>query len=93
MVDPRSSRSRISPVALVFLVVLAAVVGGVVARMLPFDSGDSAIRTLAAPSEASLAPLVRKTAPAVVNIATLQPSPAEQNRPSRSLLPPILRCA
>ena len=79
MVDPLSSHSRISPVALVLLVVLAAVVGGVVARMLPFDSGVAAIRTLAAPSEASLAPLVRKTAPAVVNIATLQPSPAEQN--------------
>ena len=34
---------------------------------------------LAGPAEDSLAPLVRKTAPAVVNIATLQPSPAEQN--------------
>jgi S1-C subfamily serine protease len=34
---------------------------------------------LAGPAEESLSPLVRKTAPAVVNIATLQPSPAEQN--------------
>jgi S1-C subfamily serine protease len=34
---------------------------------------------LAGPGDESLAPLVRKTAAAVVNIATLQPSPAEQN--------------
>jgi S1-C subfamily serine protease len=36
-------------------------------------------RALAGPTEASLSPLVKKTAPAVVNIATLQQSPAEQN--------------
>jgi S1-C subfamily serine protease len=67
---------------LLFLfMVLAAIVGGVVARMLPV--GGSAVapdpRVLAGPAEDSLAPLVRKTAPAVVNIAVLQPSPAQQN--------------
>src|SRR5690349_2026069 len=70
------------PFLLVFLfMVLAAIVGGVVARMLPV--GGSAVapepRVLAGPAEDSLAPLVRKTAPAVVNIAVLQPSPAQQN--------------
>jgi S1-C subfamily serine protease len=34
---------------------------------------------LAGPADDSLAPLVKKTSPAVVNIATLLPSPAEQN--------------
>jgi S1-C subfamily serine protease len=34
---------------------------------------------LAGPTDDSLAPLVKKTAPAVVNIATLLPSPAQQN--------------
>ena len=79
MADPHSSSPRISPLALALLVALAAILGGVVARMLPLGKEDSTVRTLAGPSDASLAPLVRKTAPAVVNIATLQPSPAEQN--------------
>ena len=39
----------------------------------------AAPRVLAGPADDSLAPLVRKTAPAVVNIAVLQPSPAQQN--------------
>jgi S1-C subfamily serine protease len=47
--------------------------------MLTLKSDGPAPRILAGPSDNSLAPLVRKTAPAVVNIATLQPSPAEQN--------------
>jgi len=34
---------------------------------------------IAAPDRASFAPLVQRAAPAVVNIAVLQPSPAEQN--------------
>src|SRR6478752_9941148 len=60
---------------------LAALGGGIVARLLPVGpSGDSAApRVLAGPTDDSLAPLVKKTAPAVVNIATLLPSPAEQN--------------
>lgn len=47
--------------------------------MLPIQKDEPAPRILAGPADDSLAPLVRKTAPAVVNIATLQPSPAEQN--------------
>src|SRR5438105_7398554 len=58
---------------------LSAVVGGVVARMLPIGGEAPAPRVLTGPSHDSLAPLVRKTAPAVVSIATLLPSPAEQN--------------
>jgi serine protease DegQ len=66
---------------LLVLLVVAAGVGGVIARMLPIGSSSDAAepRTLAVPSEDSLSPLVKKTAPAVVNIATLQQSPAEQN--------------
>jgi serine protease DegQ len=66
---------------LLLLLLLAAAIGGVVARIVPIGSGssESGPRTLAVPGENSLAPLVARTAPAVVNIATLQPSPAEQN--------------
>jgi len=76
--DPRDRRF---PFFLLFiLMALAAVVGGVVARMLPVaGSAPAEPRLLAGPAEDSLAPLVRKTSPAVVNIAVLQPSPAEQN--------------
>ena len=47
--------------------------------MLPLGAEEPAPRMLAGPGDESLAPLVRKTSAAVVNIATLQPSPAEQN--------------
>jgi len=47
--------------------------------MLPAGTAAPEPRLLAAAGQESLAPLVRKTAPAVVNIATLQPSPLEQN--------------
>lgn len=69
------------PYFTVFLfMAVSAILGGVVSRMVPPQSADtSAPRVLAGPAEDSLAPLVRKTAPAVVNIAVLQPSPAEQN--------------
>ena len=80
MADPR--RDNRFPFVLLFIfMAIAALVGGVVARMLPLGSpSDSAApRVLAGPAEDSLAPLVKKTAPAVVNIATLLPSPAEQN--------------
>ena len=81
MAEPRSASSRISLPLLFVLLVVAAAIGGVAARMLPIASNNDASepRTLAVPGEDSLAPLVAKTAPAVVNIATLQPSPAEQN--------------
>lgn len=69
------------PVFLLFVMMaVAAVAGGLVARMLPVGSSSAPEpRALAGPAEDSLAPLVRKTSPAVVNIAVLQPSPAEQN--------------
>jgi S1-C subfamily serine protease len=65
---------------LLLLLIIAALIGGVVARMLPVGSSrTSDARTLAVPTQDSLSPLVKKTAPAVVNIATLQPSPMQQN--------------
>jgi S1-C subfamily serine protease len=81
MAEPRSTSPRIPILLLFVFLVIAAVLGGVAARLVPITStGDSAAtRVLAPPAEDSLSPLVRKTAPAVVNIATLQPSPAEQN--------------
>src|SRR5438270_11222837 len=58
---------------------LAGLAGGVAARLLPIGNSEApAPRILAGPADDSLAPLVRKTSPAVVNISVLQPSPAEQ---------------
>jgi serine protease DegQ len=80
MAQPRGASPRFPILLLLVLLIVAALIGGVVARMLPIDSTNaSARRALAPPAEESLSPLVKKTAPAVVNIATLQPSPAEQN--------------
>ena len=80
MADPRRGSRGVSVLGLVLLVIIAAVAGALTARLLPGGStGASEPRSLAVPTEDSLSPLVRKTAPAVVNIATLQPSPAEQN--------------
>jgi S1-C subfamily serine protease len=80
MAEPHRFSLRIPFLQLFLVLVIAAVVGGVVARMLPIGpSAASAPREIAGPAEQSLSPLVAKTAPAVVNIATLQPSPAEQN--------------
>jgi S1-C subfamily serine protease len=82
MADPRGAAARIPFLLLALLLVVAAAIGGVVARMLPVGGGSTegaAPRALVAPTGDSLSPLVKKTAPAVVNIATLQPSPAEQN--------------
>ena len=73
---------RIPFLLLLLFLVIAALIGGVVARMLPVGATTTeaaAPRVLAGPPEESLSPLVKKTAPAVVNIATLQPSPAQQN--------------
>jgi S1-C subfamily serine protease len=65
---------------LFILLLLAAVLGALAARMIPAGgSSTPEPRVLTGPAEDSLAPLVKKTAPAVVNIAVLQPSPAEQN--------------
>ena len=80
MAEPRSAGLRIPFVLLFLALLIAALVGGVVARMLPVGADQTAEpRVLAGPADDSLAPLVRKTSPAVVNIATLLPSPAEQN--------------
>lgn len=81
MADPARGPSRFSFLLFVVFMTVAAVIGGVVARMLPVDdqAGAGAPRVLAGPAEESLAPLVKKTASAVVNIAVLQPSPAQQN--------------
>ena len=80
MADPRRSSGGVPLLGLVILLFVAALLGGVASRMLPIGSNLAAEpRTLGVPSEDSLSPLVKKTAPAVVNIATLQPSPAEQN--------------
>ena len=80
MADPNRAGPRIPTLLLFVFLLIAAVVGGVVARMLPIGADQSAQpRVLAGPADDSLAPLVRKTSPAVVNIATLLPSPAEQN--------------
>jgi S1-C subfamily serine protease len=73
-------RAQFSTLLLVVLLILSALVGGAVARLLPIGSSATPEpRMLAGPADDSLAPLVRKTAPAVVSIATLLPSPAEQN--------------
>ena len=80
MAEPHTSRNHVPVFLILVLLIIAAVIGGVVARMLPVGSDESAApRVLAGPADDSLAPLVKKTAPAVVNIATLQQSPAEQN--------------
>jgi serine protease DegQ len=80
MAGPSSARARVPFLLLLILLIVAAALGGVVARMLPVGTSPAAEpRALAGPTEASLSPLVKKTAPAVVNIATLQQSPAEQN--------------
>jgi S1-C subfamily serine protease len=80
MADPRAPAPRVPFLLLFALLVVAAIVGGVVARMLPFGQGTAATPLPAfSGKSADLPALVRKVAPAVVNIAVLQPSPAEQN--------------
>jgi len=80
MAEPHRASPRIPFLLLFVFLVIAAVVGGVVARTLPIGTqGTEAPREIAGSAEQSLSPLVAKTAPAVVNIATLQASPAEQN--------------
>ena len=79
MAGPQASAPRIPILLLLVLLIVAAMLGAFAVRLLPASSDQPAPRILAGPGDQSLAPLVRKTAPAVVNIATLQPSPAEQN--------------
>lgn len=80
MARPAGPTPRFPFALVLILMVVSGLVGGVAARMLPVDSAQAPEpRLLAGPAQDSLAPLVRKTSPAVVNIAVLQPSPAEQN--------------
>jgi S1-C subfamily serine protease len=83
MAAPPPRASALRPLTLLLLLLLAAVGGGIVARLVPIGaapvapvaSGTLPVGT----SGLTLSPLVRRTAPAVVNIAVLQPSPASQN--------------
>lgn len=81
MADPRPASRRIPFLLLFILMAVAAVIGGAISRLLPIGAGETAATpaVLAGPGDDSLSPLVKKTAPAVVNIATLQSSPAQQN--------------
>ena len=83
MPETSSTATRIPFLLLAILLLIAAVIGGVVARLVPLGTAGTPTPApaLASPRnvEASLSPLVRRTSPAVVNIATLQPSPALQN--------------
>lgn len=78
-----AQRGRLpSALLLALLLFLAALLGGVVARLVPFEPVDGSVNSksrLASAPEMTISPLVKRTAPAVVNIAVLQPSPAEQN--------------
>src|SRR5687767_3738025 len=66
---------------ILLLMIVAAVGGGLVSRLVPLENEGGQGRTIALTGERelTLSPLVRETAPAVVNIAVLQPSPALQN--------------
>ena len=78
MGNPGSPTPRFS--LLLVLMIASGLFGGLVARLLPAGTSEAPEpRILAGSASDSLAPLVRKTSPAVVSIAVLQPSPAEQN--------------
>ncbi|MGN6848270.1 MAG: hypothetical protein ACTHJK_02145, partial [Sphingomicrobium sp.] len=67
MAEPRTGAPRIPVLLLLVFLLIAAAVGGIVARMLPVGADQSAQpRVLAGPADDSLAPLVKKTSPAVV---------------------------
>ena len=74
---------KVSPVTLVLMVIASGFVGGA-AFSLVEDRGDgqpaAGTSVTAVPlSQLTLSPLVERVAPAVVNIAVMQPSPYEQN--------------
>ncbi len=79
---PARPRRSLAPL-LIPAMFVSAVAGGVVARYLPIgpaaEVASAPARTAKAADPLTLSPLVRRTAPAVVNIAVLQPSPASQN--------------
>jgi len=71
-------------IGLALALVASAVGGGLVARLVPLGSETEqpvsrAPAILPASNAVALPALIKKTAPAVVNIAVLQPSPADQN--------------
>jgi serine protease DegQ len=77
-----ADRSRGTSLPLLILLVLVSAIAGA-ALMALYRGGDLAGQTappaLRIPDQASLAPLVARAGPAVVNIAVIQASPAEQN--------------
>jgi serine protease DegQ len=81
MATPNAPAPKIPFTLLFVFLLLAAIIGGVVARLLPLTNSETAVPAVTRPltADASLAGLVRRTSPAVVNIAVLQPSPAQQN--------------
>jgi S1-C subfamily serine protease len=78
---PIERRSGPSAPLILFLLLIAALLGGIIARLIPAGGSGSPTPAIAKPlgGEPTLAPLVKASSSAVVNIATLQPSPAEQN--------------
>ncbi len=66
---------------LLIAILMAAVIGGIVARLLPIAGSTPPLPAAGQPltGTTDLPALVKRTASAVVNIAVLQPSPAEQN--------------
>lgn len=85
MATPSPIRSAASRrLGLLLVIFLAALAGGLVARFVPFAGGEpgtaaAADTGIASSGSLTLPALVRQTAPAVVNIAVLQPSPLLQN--------------
>ncbi|MEO7276704.1 MAG: trypsin-like peptidase domain-containing protein [Sphingomicrobium sp.] len=78
---PKSTRAGPSTALLFLLLLAAALLGGLVSRQVVPGTNESPAVAIAKPlgGQATLAPLVRASSPAVVNIAVEQPSPAEQN--------------
>jgi len=77
-------RGGLRAAVVALLVIVAAIGGGIVARLLPLGTEQAAPQGAAslAPlggGKVTVSPLVKKVAPAVVNIAVEQPSPALQN--------------
>lgn len=70
------------PALLILVAFVAALIGGLAARLVPFgaERSQAALPARATASNPlTVSPLVKETAPAVVNIAVAQPSPAQQN--------------
>jgi S1-C subfamily serine protease len=79
MADPRTGAPRLPFLTIFIFLLIAAVLGGLVARMLPVKASAPTPLPELSGQSANLPALVKRTAPAVVNIAVLQPSPLAQN--------------